>query len=107
MRLARVRLLARARELAGVEVIEVALPEPADVAVLRRALAEQFPVLAALVERSAIAIDEEYAKEDQEVRSGAEVALLPPVSGGAFEQRVAPMTAARAVPRLRAPGHDR
>ncbi len=52
------------------------------VADLRRRLAEQVPALAGLLERSALAIDGEFATEGQPVRAEAEIALLPPVSGG-------------------------
>ena len=77
-----VRLFARARDLAGAEEVTVVLPEPATVAELRRALARAYPALAALLERSALAVDNEFADDTLKVHPGAEVALLPPVSGG-------------------------
>ena len=78
----RVKLFARARDLAGADVVSVTLPDAATVADLRRALASEYPALAALLERSALAVDNEFANDTQRVPSGAEVALLPPVSGG-------------------------
>ena len=75
-----VRLFARAREIAGADVIAVALPEGATVGDLRRRLAEEHPRLSELVKRSALAVEQEFAEDDQPVRG--EVALLPPVSGG-------------------------
>jgi molybdopterin converting factor small subunit len=42
----------------------------------------RLPALAALLERSALAIDGEFAADDQSIAANAEVALLPPVSGG-------------------------
>jgi molybdopterin converting factor subunit 1 len=78
----RVKLFARARDLAGADEIAVALPESATVADLRRALASGYPVLAGLLERSALAVDNEFANNAQPVRPGVEIALLPPVSGG-------------------------
>jgi molybdopterin converting factor subunit 1 len=78
----RVKLFARARDLAGVGELTVSLPEGATVADLRRALAVERPALAGLMTRSAIALDDDFASDDVVVRDGAEVALLPPVSGG-------------------------
>lgn len=78
----RVRLFARARDLAGADEVSVALSDGATVADLRRALGREVPALAALLERSAVAVDNEFANDVQQIRQGAEVALLPPVSGG-------------------------
>ncbi len=77
-----VRLFARARDLAGADRVTVELPEQATVGQLRQRLAEEQPALAALLHRSALAIDDEFAEDDAPVSSSAEVALLPPVSGG-------------------------
>jgi len=78
----KVRLFARARELAGADVIEVALPAGATVRDLRRLIGEACPALAGLLERSALAVNDEFAEDGLTVPLGAEVALLPPVSGG-------------------------
>jgi molybdopterin synthase catalytic subunit len=77
-----VRLFARARDLAGTDRAAVELPAGATVADLRRGLAVRYPALAGLVERSALAVDDEFAEDGLPVKPGAEVALLPPVSGG-------------------------
>ena len=77
-----VRLFARARDLAGADAVSVELPAGATAADLRRRLALQCPRLAALLERSALAVDDEFAEEAQALREGSEIALLPPVSGG-------------------------
>jgi molybdopterin converting factor subunit 1 len=77
-----VRLFARARDLAGADALSVELPAGATAADLRRRLAAQCPRLAPLLERSALAVDDEFADEDQPLREGSEIALLPPVSGG-------------------------
>lgn len=49
---------------------------------LRQQLAIEFPALAPLLARLAIAVDGTLASSETRVREGAEVALLPPVSGG-------------------------
>ena len=49
---------------------------------LRTALARDHPRLAVLLERSALAVNAEFAAADQQLQEGDEIALLPPVSGG-------------------------
>jgi molybdopterin converting factor subunit 1 len=77
-----VQLFARARDLTGTSRLEVALPEKATVGDLRRRLAELVPNLAPLLKRSALAVDNELAGDGEPLSPDAEVALLPPVSGG-------------------------
>ena len=77
-----VRLFARARDLAGADAVSVELPAGATAADLRRRLAVQCPRLAGLLERSALAVDDEFADDAQPLDGAREVALLPPVSGG-------------------------
>jgi molybdopterin converting factor subunit 1 len=79
----RIQLFARARDLAGGEWVSLELGEPATVGDLRQALAHHYPVLKALVARSAIALNEEFAEDSEPVVEGSKLALLPPVSGGA------------------------
>ncbi len=78
----KIRLFARSRELAGADTIELALPVGATVGDLRARLAAEFPVLVGLLQRSAVAVNDEFADDSLELPLGAEVALLPPVSGG-------------------------
>jgi molybdopterin converting factor subunit 1 len=78
----RVRLFARARDLAGTDLVEMTLPDGATAGDLRRALARGHPALAALLERSALAVNDEFAEDSLPLPRQAEVALLPPVSGG-------------------------
>jgi molybdopterin converting factor subunit 1 len=77
-----VRLFARARDLAGTDVVAVEVPEGARVGDLRRTLAALHPRLTTLLERSALAVDDEFAEDSATLPAHAEVALLPPVSGG-------------------------
>jgi molybdopterin converting factor subunit 1 len=78
----RVHLFARARDLAEAESLRVELASGATIGDLRRALASVCPRLEELLSRSALAVDDEFADESQAVPPGAEIALLPPVSGG-------------------------
>jgi molybdopterin converting factor subunit 1 len=77
-----VLLFARARALIGADRIEIEMAQPATVGDLRRRLVQQYPHLAGLLEKSAFAINDEFAEDAAKIPSGAEVALLPPVSGG-------------------------
>jgi molybdopterin converting factor subunit 1 len=77
-----VQLFARARELAGRGAVEVEVPAGVTVSALRDAIAEQAPALAAFVQLCAVAVGGAYAVEQDVVAEGAEVALIPPVSGG-------------------------
>jgi molybdopterin converting factor subunit 1 len=78
----RVRLFARARELAGTDVVTLTLPAGANVGQLRHALSLQCPGLGALLQRSALAVNEEFAQDTTPLSADSDVALLPPVSGG-------------------------
>lgn len=79
-----VRLFARARDLAGRDALAVDLPPASTVEALRRELAVRCPALASLVPRCAVAVNGQFAVDAQSLPEDAEVALLPPVSGGAY-----------------------
>lgn len=78
----RVHLFARARDLAGAETLQVELADGATVADLRRHLVEVCPALTPLLPRCALAVDNEFADDGWPLSPTAEVAVLPPVSGG-------------------------
>jgi molybdopterin converting factor subunit 1 len=78
----KILLFALARDLAGSGEMEIDLAPDATVADLRRVLADRYPRLAPLLQRCAIAIDQEFAADETRVPPSAVVALLPPVSGG-------------------------
>ncbi len=77
-----VHLFAAARDLAGAAALLIDLPDPATVADLRAALAARVPALAALLARSAVAVDHDFADDAHALTAAAEVAVIPPVSGG-------------------------
>jgi molybdopterin synthase catalytic subunit/molybdopterin converting factor small subunit len=80
----RVRLFAILRERAGRESIEVDLDEGATVADAIRTLS-QLPALAGVLDRLpvAMAVNREYATTDTRLVAQDELALIPPISGGA------------------------
>jgi molybdopterin converting factor subunit 1 len=80
--LVHVRLFARAKEIVGADRISIELPAGATVALLRRQLASKYPSLKEILARSALALKDEFAEDGSIVPAEAEVAVLPPVSGG-------------------------
>ena len=78
----RVLYFAAAREAAGTSREDLA-QTPATVADLRLELAARHPALARLLPRCRIAVDEELAPDHAPVPDGSEVAVVPPVAGGA------------------------
>jgi len=78
----KVLLFAQAKQIVGDEWIEVELKDGAKVSELKSTLAILKPDLASLLSRSSIALDQNYATDDDEVNEGVEVAMIPPVSGG-------------------------
>jgi molybdopterin converting factor subunit 1 len=78
----RVQLFAVAKQLAGRETIEISLADHATVADLRRALAAAVPELADSLPRMLFAVNQEYARDTTPIPPDAEVACIPPVSGG-------------------------
>lgn len=77
-----VLLFAVARQRAGREAVVVDLPEGGTVSALKAALAQAEPALAPLLPGLLFAVAGEYATDDTPVPPGAEVAAIPPVSGG-------------------------
>jgi molybdopterin synthase catalytic subunit len=96
---------AGARDAAGTDRETLASP-PATVGALRRALADAHPGLARVLARSRIAVDQEFADDDAPLRDGAEVAVVPPVAGGAPLFRVVdrPLVLAEVIEAVGGPG---
>ena len=77
-----VKLFAVAKQLAGTDVLTLELPARATVADLRAALVEKVPGLAKFSESLSFAVNRQYARDDVRLELGADVACIPPVSGG-------------------------
>lgn len=71
-----------AADRAGVREAELEPPRPASLGSLWDSLARLYPDLAPMRDTLAFAVNGEYAKADEAVSPGDEVAVLPPVSGG-------------------------
>jgi len=78
-----VRLFAMQRELAGTRGLDLELPAGARVEDAWTALVERFPVLAPGRPAVRFGVNGAYAPADTELGDGDEVAMIPPVSGGA------------------------
>jgi MoaD family protein len=77
----RVRLFAALRDLAGASELDVDAP---DVAAVCRELSSRYgEAFARILGVGAVIVDGEKAGPDRALKPGDEVALLPPVSGGA------------------------
>jgi molybdopterin synthase catalytic subunit len=77
-----VLLFAALRDLVGDGEIRIDLPEGSTADDLKARVSAEHPDAAALIDRSRVAVDRDFAPSDMEIRIGAEVALIPPVSGG-------------------------
>ena len=80
--LARVRLFAIARERAGRPSIEVELTDGATIADLKARIAELVPSLASILPTIRFSVDAHYADDDTLIPPDADLAAIPPVSGG-------------------------
>jgi molybdopterin synthase catalytic subunit len=74
---------AAARERAGLEAQAVALPRGASLEALWAWLAEHQPAVAQLRPHLRVAVNLQFAKDQDALGDGDEVALIPPVAGGA------------------------
>src|SRR3990172_5346795 len=91
---AKVRLFARLADLAGTRETELELGEGLSVAEAFDALCRRFPEMAGLAGSLMYAVNAEYVSPDHPLRAGDELALIPPVSGGAeglFEVTAEPL----------------
>ena len=79
-----VRLFAGLRERAGAPTVDLELPDPATVADVRTAFDPDLPYI--------VAVNRVYAGDEERVTASDELALVPPVSGGAGLVRRARIT---------------
>ena len=78
----RVRLFAAARQAADREWVDLELPPGATVGELRNRLGIRVPQLSSLMDQMMFAVARQYARDNAVIPPGAEVACIPPVSGG-------------------------
>lgn len=78
----KVKLFALVRQLVGRSELELELPDGATVADLQSRLQAEFPQLHLGNGGVLLAVNLRYARPDQVLQEGNEVALIPPVGGG-------------------------
>jgi molybdopterin converting factor subunit 1 len=77
-----VLLFARLRDVAGRAEISKEVAAGATIGLLWRQLVSEFPAMAEYDRSISSAVNADYARMDQVLSDGDEVAFLPPVSGG-------------------------
>lgn len=81
----KIKLFATLKERAHANEIAVEVGDAGgtlNVRALREAVANQYPALAPLMQQTLVAVNQEFAFNDDPVRPTDEVAMFPPVSGG-------------------------
>jgi MoaE-MoaD fusion protein len=78
-------LFASLRDAIGERTLCMELDEGSTVADLKRRLGVEYPRVEQMLETVVCAIDDDYVTFEEALHDGAEVALIPPVSGGAVE----------------------
>ena len=101
----KVKLFALYRERAGTSELWLDLPEGASVQDALNSLAQRFPSLEELLGRAFFALNKRYVQLQDPLKDGDELAVFPPVSGGAkkFEITRSPISAAEVMARVAAP----
>ena len=77
-----VLLFASLGETAGKHQVKVEVPDSITVAELVERMEKEFPALAGRLAQVRVAIDQEFSQPADPVPANAEIALIPPVSGG-------------------------
>ena len=78
----KVLFFATLRDRAGMRETHLQLPEKTPVGELKLLLSERFPGLQEAIPTALVAVNHEFAFDEDPIPVGAEVALFPPVSGG-------------------------
>jgi len=101
-----IRYFAAARERAGTSSETLELHDAATAAEALAAVCARHPALQPVAQRLRLAVDQEFAAPESRLRDGSEVALIPPVSGGAGPHRIGPAAVAPEAPLREVAGAD-
>jgi molybdopterin synthase catalytic subunit len=82
----RVLFFGAAREIAGCDELEMQLRAPVTAASAFEEILSRYPELRRFGRSLLFAVNQEYARQDLEVREGDELAIFPPVSGGGKDE---------------------
>jgi molybdopterin converting factor small subunit len=75
-------MFAAARDVAESSEVSIEVPDGATLADVEEALLKELPALVPIVRHARWALDAAFASRESQVSEHAEVALIPPVSGG-------------------------
>ncbi len=75
-------MFAALKEMMGEACVELDLPPGTTVAQMKHTLAERYPSVREVLARTQVALNQEFAAPEAVVPEGAELACIPPVSGG-------------------------
>lgn len=78
----KILFFATLKEKAGTQKTEMEIPDGMSVIDLKDLLFKRFPGLPQSRSNLLVAVNNEYAFDQEEIPQGAEIALFPPVSGG-------------------------
>lgn len=78
----KVLFFATFKDMVGAKEIMLDIPENASIANFKTILTKKYPALAPLAPSMLIAVNNEYAFDEETIPDNAEIALFPPVSGG-------------------------
>ena len=77
------KLFAIYRERVGARQVALRLPESATVGDALTELSRNYPQLTPLIDHTLVALNQEYVTNTNGLEEGDEIAIIPPVSGGA------------------------
>jgi MoaE-MoaD fusion protein len=86
----KVLFFATLRDSAGVRESEIEFPSGAHISDIKRLVLEKFPGLKRNMDSIIVALNHEFAFDEDIVPNGAEIAIFPPVSGGESEKVIYP-----------------
>ena len=78
----KVLFFATLKDRAGASQVDLELEQGAQVGELKRLLGERFPNLLTSLPSVLVAVNRDFAFDEDSIPAGAEIALFPPVSGG-------------------------
>ncbi|GIV66080.1 MAG: molybdenum cofactor biosynthesis protein D/E [Bellilinea sp.] len=81
-KMVKVLFFAHLKELSGVEKEWIGLSQPLRVGDLKHLLGERYPLIHERLANVLVAINQQYASDEDVIQPGDEVAFFPPVSGG-------------------------
>jgi molybdopterin synthase catalytic subunit len=92
------------RERLGFDRADIDVADGCTVGALRSAVAERFPAVADLLPRVMVAVNREYGRPEEVIPPCAQVALIPPIAGGATRLSDRPLRLGEVIEAVEWPG---